>query len=59
VWEAAASSDFVFQARVRIPTSQSVLYAPNFLELCKFAWVQILAAGPRIHPYIFHIFSST
>lgn len=43
VWEAGASSDFTFQARVRIPTSQQVLYRPNFLELCKFAWVQILS----------------
>ena len=44
VWEAGASSgDFTFQARVRIPTSQQVLYRPNFLETCKFAWVQILA----------------
>mmetsp|Transcript_37005 Transcript_37005/g.92124 ORF Transcript_37005/g.92124 Transcript_37005/m.92124 type:complete len:315 (-) Transcript_37005:130-1074(-) len=43
VWEAGASGDFTFQARVRIPTSQQVLYRPNFLELCKFAWVQILA----------------
>lgn len=43
VWEAAKSGDFTFHARIRIPTSQQVLYRPNFLELCKFAWVQILA----------------
>jgi transmembrane protein 231 len=43
VWETAASSDFTFNARIRIPTSQRVLYKPGFLELCKFAWVQILA----------------
>lgn len=43
VWEAGKSGDFTFQARVRIPTSQQVLYRPHFLELCKFAWVQILA----------------
>lgn len=43
VWESSQSSEFVFHARVRIPTSQQVLYRPGFLELCKFAWVQILA----------------
>lgn len=43
VWESSHTSDFTFHARVRIPTSQEVLYRPNFLELCKFAWVQILA----------------
>ena len=43
VWESSHTSDFVFHARVRIPTSQEVLYRPNFFELCKFAWVQILA----------------
>ena len=43
VWEAGASPDFTFQARVRIPTSQQVLYRPTTLELWKFAWVQILA----------------
>mmetsp|Transcript_16546 Transcript_16546/g.40497 ORF Transcript_16546/g.40497 Transcript_16546/m.40497 type:complete len:315 (-) Transcript_16546:168-1112(-) len=49
VWEAAASSDFTFQARVRIPTSQEVLYRPHFLELCKFAWVQILSLYVVFH----------
>ena len=43
VLESSQSSEFVFHARVRIPTSQQVLYRPGFLELCKFAWVQILA----------------
>ena len=43
VWESSQSSDFTFNARIRIPTSQQIIYRPGFLELCKFAWVQILA----------------
>ena len=43
VWESSRSEDFTFHARVRVPTSQPVMYRPSFLELCKFAWVQILA----------------
>ena len=43
VWESGNSPDFTFQARVRIPTSQQVLYRPTTLEIWKFAWVQILA----------------
>ena len=43
MWESSRSEDFTFHARVRVPTSQPVMYRPSFLELCKFAWVQILA----------------
>jgi transmembrane protein 231 len=43
VWMSAESPDFTFQARIRIPASQQVLYRPGFLELCKYAWVQILS----------------